>query len=157
MIGPPAMPVIAFLTGCFSSQATDLFDMYNVKIYFCWYLLSYTADVYRLYELTGMNMHVLIIPFLGLHYRFVQTVYRMINEASSPSFVISLCLFHKGCHGLDPQMSLTFFVKVQLTSLLLISPRPANESNFLRESPTHLPPLDLAWTLDKQNEGRAVW
>ena len=33
------------------------------------------------------------------------------------------------------------------TSLLLISPGPANETNFLRESPAHLPPLDLAWTL----------
>ena len=58
MIGPLAKPVIAFLIGCFSSQTTDLFDMYNVKIYFCWYLHSYTANVYRLYELTGMNMHV---------------------------------------------------------------------------------------------------
>ena len=44
-------------------------------------------------------------------------------------------------------MIVQLFVRVQLTSLLLILPGPANDCPTLRESPAHLTPLDLAWTL----------
>ena len=39
------------------------------------------------------------------------------------------------------------FVRDQLTSHLLISPGPTSDRPTVRESPAHLPPLDLAWTL----------
>ena len=44
-------------------------------------------------------------------------------------------------------MIVQLFVRVQLTSLLLMSPGPANDCPALRENPAHLPPLDLTWTL----------
>ncbi|KAL8573747.1 hypothetical protein ACOMHN_019021 [Nucella lapillus] len=50
-----------FLTGTnyyvFKSVDTTLFDIYDVNIYFCWYLQAYTATTYRVYELTGKVLY----------------------------------------------------------------------------------------------------
>jgi len=43
----------------FKSTQTDLFDQYDVHIYFCWYLVQYSADVYRMYELTNQVLYTI--------------------------------------------------------------------------------------------------
>ena len=52
---------------------------------------------------------------------------------------------------LDLQIIVQLFMRVQLSSLLLISPGPANYCPTLHESPALLHPLDIAWTISDRD------
>ncbi|XP_076453738.1 uncharacterized protein LOC143288940 [Babylonia areolata] len=41
----------------FQSELTSLFNMYDVNIFFCWYMQSYPSSTYRIYELTGKVLY----------------------------------------------------------------------------------------------------